>query len=191
MVKGAYLFCQQIHEPKGALLGNVQRNKGAVRFECLLADVKRPGQILHIAGPAVEVDHIIGVLLQLDILDRAEGHHVHAALLCDGTHVTGGLNAFDTAAIDHALEQAAAAAHGKHALPLNITEHLLEQAKLTLKQVFILHEPSVVLCRITVKFRFHCQRVLSDFRISNLRGFFTVVFGSFFLEKLGVYLVDS
>ena len=126
-----------------------------------------------------------------DILDRAEGHHVHAALLCDGTHVTGGLNAFDTAAIDHALEQAAAAAHGKHALPLNITEHLLEQAKLTLKQVFILHEPSVVLCRITVKFRFHCQRVLSDFRISNLRGFFTVVFGSFFLEKLGVYLVDS
>ena len=189
VVKGAYLFCQQIHEPKGALLGNVQRNKGAVRLEGLLADVKRPGQVLHIAGAAVEIDHIIGILLQLRIFNRAEGHHVHAALLCDGTHVAGGLNAFDTAAVDHALKQAAAAAHGKHAFALNITEHFLEQAKLTLKQVLILHEPSVILCRIAVKFRFHCQRVLSDFRISNLRGFFTVVFGSFFLEKLGVYLV--
>ena len=170
MVKGTYLFCQQIHEAKCAFLGDVQRNERAVRLEGLLADVKRPGQVLHIAGTAVEVDHIIGVLLQLDILDRAEGHHVHAALLCDSAHVAGGLNAFDTAAIDHALEQAAAAAHGKHALPLNITEHLLEQAEFTLEQVLILHKPGIVLCRITVKFRFHCQRVLSDFRISNLRG---------------------
>jgi len=170
MVKGAYLFCQQIHEPKGALLGDIQRNKGAVRLEGLLADVKRPGQVLHIAGAAVEIDHIIGILLQLRIFNRAEGHHVHAALLCDSAHVAGGLNAFDTAAVDHALKQAAAAAHGKHAFALNITEHLLEQAEFTLKQVLILHEPGIVLCRITVKFRFHCQRVLSDFRISNLRG---------------------
>ena len=194
MVERAGLLCQQIHEAERALLGHVQGNKLTVRLERLFADVERARQILHIAGAAVEIDHVVGIFLQLGVLNRAERDHVHAALLRDRAHVVRGLDALDAldaAAVDHALEQAAAAAHGKHALPLNITEHLLEQAKLTLKQVFILHEPSVVLCRITVKFRFHCQRVLSDFRISNLRGFFTVVFGSFFLEKLGVYLVDS
>ena len=191
VVERAGLLCQQIHEAERALLGHVQGNKLTVRLERLFADIECARQILHIAGAAVEIDHVVGIFLQLGVLNRAERDHVHAALLCDRAHVVRGLDALDAAAVDHALEQAAAAAHGKHALPLNITEHLLEQAKLTLKQVFILHEPSVVLCRITVKFRFHCQRVLSDFRISNLRGFFTVVFGSFFLEKLGVYLVDS
>ena len=44
MVKGTYLFCQQIHEAKCAFLGDVQRNERAVRLEGLLADVKRPGQ---------------------------------------------------------------------------------------------------------------------------------------------------
>ena len=170
MVKGAYLFCQQIHEPKGALLGNVQRNKSAVWLEGLLADVKRPGQVLHIAGAAVEIDHVIGVLLQLRVFDRTEGHHIHPPFLRDGAHVAGGLDSLNAAAVDHALEQAAAAAHGKHALPLNITEHLLEQAEFTLKQVLILHEPGIVLCRITVKFRFHCQRVLSDLKISSPMG---------------------
>ena len=189
MVKGAHLFCQQIHKPKGALLRDVQGDEGAVRLKCLLADIKRPGQVLHIAGTAVEVDHVIGVLFQLRVFDRAEGHHIHPPFLRDGTHVAGGLDSLNAAAVDHALEQAAAAANGKHTFALNIAEHFLEQAEFTLKQVFILHEPSVILCRIAVKFRFHCQRVLSDFRISNLRGFFTVVFGSFFLEKLGVYLV--
>ena len=170
MVKGAYLFCQQIHEPKGALLGNVQRNKNAVWLEGLLADVKRPGQVLHIARTAVEVDHVISVLLQLRVFDRAESHHIHTPFLRDGAHVAGGLDSLNAATVDHALEQAAAAANGKHTFALNIAEHFLEQAEFTLKQVFILHEPSVILCRIAVKFRFHCQRVLSDLKISSPMG---------------------
>ena len=179
---------EKVHEAERALLGHIQRNELAVRLERLFAHVERARQVLHIAGAAVQIDDVVGVLLKLDLLDRAEGDDVDAALLRDRAHVARGLNALDVLAVDHTLEQAAAAANGKHTFALNITEHFLEQAKLTLKQVLILHEPSVILCRIAVKFRFHCQRVLSDFRISNLRGFFTVVFGSFFLEKLGVYL---
>ena len=69
-----------------------------------------------------------------------------------------GLDALDAAAVDHALEQAAAAADGEHALAGNVAERRLEQAQLTLKQVVVFHKPGVILRRIAIKFRFHHQK---------------------------------
>ena len=158
MVKRAGFLCQQVHKPERALLRHIQRHELAVRLERLFADVERARQILHIAGAAVEIDHVVSVLFQIGVLDRAERDHVHAALLRDRAHVVRGLNALDAAAVDHALEQAAAAADGEHALSSNVAERRLEQAQLALKQVVVFHEPGVILRRIAVKFRFHHQR---------------------------------
>ena len=166
VIKRAGFLRQQVHEAERALLGHIQRNKRSVRLERLLADVERIRQILHVAGAAVEIDHVVGVVLKLRLLDRTERDHVHAALLRDRAHVTRGLDALDAAAVDHALEQAAAAADGEHALARNVAKHFLEQAELALEQVFIGHEPCVVLRRIAVKFRFHLRIVLSDLQTS-------------------------
>ena len=166
MIKRAGFLCQQVHEAERALLGHIQRNKRSVRLERLLADVERIRQVFHVAGAAVEIDHVVGVVLELCLLDRTERDHVHAALLRDRTHVTRGLDALDAATVDHALEQAAAAADGEHALAGNVAKRFLEQAELALEQVFIGHEPCVVLCRIAVKFRFHLRIVLSDLQTS-------------------------
>ena len=64
-------------------------------------------------------------------------------------------------AVDHALEQAAAAADGEHALAGNIAERLLKQAEFALEHVFVFHKPGVVLRRVAVKFGFHRQVILS------------------------------
>ena len=158
VVERAGLLCQQIHEAERALLGHVQGNKLTVRLERLFADAKCARQILHIAGAAVEIDHVVGIFLQLGVLNRAERDHVHAALLRDRAHVVRGLDALDAAAVDHALEQAAAAADGEHALAGNVAERRLKQAQLALKQVVVFHKPGIILRRIAVKFRFHHQR---------------------------------
>ena len=158
VVERAGFLCQQVHEPERTLLGHVQRDELAVRLERLFADVERARQVLHIAGAAVEIDHVVGVFLQLGVLDRTERDHVHAALLRDRAHVVRGLDALDAAAVDHALEQAAAAADGEHTLAGDVAERRLEQAQFALKQVAVFHKPGVILRRIAVKFRFHPQR---------------------------------
>ena len=158
VVKCADSLGEQVHKAKRALFGHVEGDKLSVRLERLFADVKRARQILHIAGAAVEIDHVVGVLLQLGILDRAECDHVDAALLRDCAHIVRGLDALDAAAVDHALEQAAAAADGEHTLAGDVAERRLEQAQFALKQVVVFHEPGVILRRIAVKFRFHHQR---------------------------------
>ena len=152
---------EKVHEAERALLGHIQRNELAVRLERLFAHVERARQVLHIAGAAVQIDDVVGVLLKLDLLDRAEGDDVDAALLRDRAHVARGLNALDVLAVDHTLEQAAAAADGEHALPRNIADCLFKQAEFALEHVFVFHKPGVVLRRVAVKFGFHRQVILS------------------------------
>ena len=187
MVKGAYLFASKYMKPKALSWGTSREMNVPFGLRAFLQTSNARVRVLHIAGAAVEVDHIIGVLLQLDIFDRAEGHHVHTTLLCDGAHVAGGsMPSIPLQSImlsNRPLPQPTESTRFPeyHRAPSGT-------GRFTLEQVLILHEPGIVLCRTTVKFRFHCQRVLSDFRISNLRGSLPLSFGSFFLEKLGVYL---
>ena len=89
---------------------------------------------------------------------------------CAMAYIARGLDALDAAAVDHTLEQAAAAADGEHALACDVAERLLEQAELALEQVFVFHKPGVILRRVAVKFRFHRQVVLSSrqiFKVSS------------------------
>ena len=97
VIERAGFLCQQVHEAERALLGHVQRDERSVRLQRLLADVERIRQVFHVAGAAVQIDHVIGVVLELGLLDRAERDHVDAALLRDRAHVARGLDALDAA----------------------------------------------------------------------------------------------
>ena len=161
MVKGAQILSQQIHKAESTLFGHIQRDEAPARFQSLFADSESLVQIIHIAGAAVEVNHIVGIFLQVGILDSAESDDVHTALLGNRAHIAGRLDALDAAVIDHALKQAAAAAHRKHALAGNIPQCPLEQPQLTLEQVVVFHKPGIILGCIAIKFGFHFRRFLS------------------------------
>ena len=155
MIECTCLFRKKIHKTECAFLGNVQRDEFSVRLQRLFANVECKGQIFHVAGASVQIDHIIGILFQFSIFNRAERDYINAALLCDGAHVARRFDALDAVGVDHALEQTAAAADRKHTLAGNIAERLLKQAKFTLEQVIICHKPGIILCRIAIKFGFH------------------------------------